>query len=131
MQENQSNIKEFINLRDQDARNQEIRKIQDDARRARLAAEITGFALNIKDDLMISTRGAPKNAFARQLAMYLTHVGFGISLSRVAVTFGRDRTTIAYACRLIEDKRDDSDFDLFVDNLEKILLSIPIFEQAA
>jgi hypothetical protein len=29
-----------------------------------------------------------------------------MSLYRVAVAFGRDRLTVAYACHLIEDQRD-------------------------
>lgn len=52
-------------------------------------------------------RGRRRIARARQLAMYLAHVGFGLSFSRIGICFGRDRTTVRHACALIEDRRDD------------------------
>lgn len=57
--------------------------------------------------LMAPTRGAPRVAFARQVAMYLAHVGFALSFETVGRVFGRDRTTISHACHVIEDSRDD------------------------
>ena len=57
-------------------------------------------------------------ARARQLAMYLSHVALGGSLTRVGQAFGRDRTTVSYACALIEDMRDDPRFDDEVCELE-------------
>lgn len=107
------------------ARNPEIEILLKDGAKARLACEVAGFALEIKEDLLIPTRGAPNSALARQIAMYLTHVGFGMSLHRVANAFGRDRSTIAHACHLIEDKRDDMAFDAFIDALEKSLSTVP------
>jgi len=35
--------------------------------------------------------------------------------------FGRDRTTVSYACALIEDMRDDAEFDAEVGRLERRL----------
>ena len=58
-------------------------------------------------------------ARARQLAMYLCHVAVGRSLQAVGEVFGRDRTTVSYACALIEDMRDDSAFDAAVAGLER------------
>jgi chromosomal replication initiation ATPase DnaA len=52
-------------------------------------------------------RGRASAAYARQTAMYLAHVHFGLSLSQVGRSFGRDRTTVAHACARIEDSRDD------------------------
>lgn len=60
-------------------------------------------------------------ARARQLAMYLTHVVLGQSLTAVGAAFGRDRTTVSYACALIEDMRDDAGFDAEVSRLEALL----------
>lgn len=57
-------------------------------------------------------------ARARQLAMYLAHVVYGRSLTDVGEAFGRDRTTVSYACSLIEDMRDDPQFDAEVCSLE-------------
>lgn len=60
-------------------------------------------------------------ARARQLAMYLAHVVQGISLTAIGAAFGRDRTTVSYACGLIEDLRDDAVFDAELDRLEALL----------
>jgi len=57
-------------------------------------------------------------AHARQLAMYLTHVMLGESLTAVGLAFGRDRTTVSHACARIEDLRDDTAFDARVERLE-------------
>ncbi len=53
--------------------------------------------------------------------MYLLHAGFGLSLARVANAFRRDRSTVGHACHLIEDRRDDLDFDDWIDRLERVL----------
>ncbi|MBS4005083.1 MAG: DNA replication initiation protein [Afipia sp.] len=65
-------------------------------------------------------RGSQRLAFARQIAMYLAHVGFGLSFEIVGHVFGRDRTTVAHACRVVEDGRDDIWFDCRVATLELI-----------
>lgn len=70
------------------------------------------------DDLRRSTRGRAKVALARQVAMYLAHVGCGLSLTETGRLFGRDRTTVAHACGVIEDRRDDPLFDRALDLLE-------------
>ncbi len=57
-------------------------------------------------------------ARARQLAMYLMHTSLGRTMTEVGCYFGRDRTTVAYACGRIEDKRDDAGFDAEVSALE-------------
>lgn len=74
-------------------------------------------------ELLWPTRSTAEIAFARQIAMYLVHVGFGVSLSETGRAFGRDRTTAAHACSLIEDKRDNLVFDLEVHCLEAALLA--------
>lgn len=58
-------------------------------------------------------------ARARQLAMYLSHVMLGRSLIEIGEAFGRDRTTVSYACALIEDMRDDPVFDDEVTQFER------------
>ena len=66
---------------------------------------------------------APKRdratAFKRQTAMYLAHVGFGLSMAEIGRSFGRDRTTVVHACHLIEDRRDEARFDDLLDHLEQ------------
>jgi hypothetical protein len=64
-------------------------------------------------------RGKAQSALARQAAMYLAHVGFSLSLTQVGLLFDRDRTTVAHACALIEDRRENSDFDRALELLER------------
>lgn len=63
-------------------------------------------------------------AFARQIAMYLAHVGFGLSMAEVGRAFGRDRTTVVHACHLIEDRRDERRFDDLLDHLEQAAIEL-------
>lgn len=64
------------------------------------------------------TRGNPRAAFARQVGMYLAHVAFGLSFTEVGHLFARDRTTVAHACQLVEDRRDDRGFDRVIEQME-------------
>lgn len=63
-------------------------------------------------------RGRRPIALARQTAMYLAHVVFGLTLTRVGICFGRDRTTVRHACALIEDRRDDPALEFALSALE-------------
>lgn len=63
------------------------------------------------------TRGVRHIASARQVAMYLAHVVCGMTLTEVGTMFGRDRTTVAYACLKVEVRRDDPVFDRAMDLL--------------
>ena len=72
-------------------------------------------------DLWSGTRGQPAAAFARQVAMNLAHVSFGLSLTEVGNVFARDRTTVAHACCRIEDLRDEPAFDRSLELLEGVL----------
>lgn len=74
--------------------------------------------------LRASTRGFAEVAKARQTAVYLAHVVLGCSLSALARHFKRDRTTIAHACRVIEDARDNAVFDRYLDELETKLTNL-------
>ena len=64
-------------------------------------------------------RGGAASVRARQLAMYLGHVGCGLTLTQAARLYGRDRTTAAHACTVIEDRRDDPAFDRVIELLER------------
>ena len=50
----------------------------------------------------------------------------GLSLSRVAAAFGPDRSTIARACRLVADYREDPGFGTGVDQLSLGLRSVAL-----
>ncbi len=72
-------------------------------------------------DIAASRRGPAEIAFARQVAMYLSHVAGGLSLSEVGRIFARDRTTVSYACLTVEDRRDDPRLDRSLELIEAIL----------
>jgi hypothetical protein len=74
-----------------------------------------------RDDLHRLSRGRAKIALARQVAMYLAHVACGFTLTDTGRLFGRDRTTVAHACGVIEDRRDDPLFDRALDLLEWVV----------
>lgn len=74
-------------------------------------------------ELEATLRGSPRVVFARQIAMYLAHICFGLSFESIGRAFGRDRTTVAHACRVVEDGRDDIWFDCRVATLESICLA--------
>jgi hypothetical protein len=80
-------------------------------------ATAAAFALPV-GELIADTRRSHYVAFARQSAMYLAHITFGLNYAEVGRAFGRDRTTAAYACRLIEERRDDPAVDAVLGALE-------------
>lgn len=76
------------------------------------------------NDLRAPTRRSPRAAFARQVAMYLAHVACGLSMTEVGVLFSRDRTTVAHACEVVEDRRDDPDLDRRMERLECAVVAL-------
>lgn len=62
-------------------------------------------------------------ARVRQIGMYVAHTAFGLAMREVAAGFARDRTTVMHACHLVEDMRDDTDFDAIVTTFERIAQS--------
>jgi chromosomal replication initiation ATPase DnaA len=77
-----------------------------------------------RDDIGMQTRGRAHVALARQVAMYLAHVAYGLSLTDVGRLFARDRTTVAHACALVEDRRDDQAFDRALELLELVVRAL-------
>jgi len=96
---------------------------------ARFVAALVGWATGIdEEDLLASGRGPGDTARARQMAMYLLHTSLSASYGEVARAFGRDRTTVSHACRLIEDMRDDPRHDALLCRLEAVLAVVaPMF----
>ena len=106
-------------------RNCRNEQIEQDSDYAQLAGALVGFALGINaDQIFAPGRGSAATIFARQVAIYVTTTAFGMSLARVGRAFNRDRSTIGYACRFIEDRRDDSDFDDWLEQIETGLASV-------
>ncbi len=58
----------------------------------------------------------------RQIAMYVCHVALQMRMTTIGEGFGRDRSTVAHACAVVEDRRDDRDFDEFVSAIERTAL---------
>ena len=59
----------------------------------------------------------------RHIAIYLSHVGLGLSQRRVGELFGRDRTTVRWVCARIENRRDEKAFDHMLEASEIALRS--------
>jgi chromosomal replication initiation ATPase DnaA len=87
-----------------------------------LVQPVVAYFYNVSiDDMRAGTRRGARAAFARQIAMYLMHVIYGLSMSEVAGNFGRDRSTACHACHRIEDLRDDPGFDRQLLHFENLL----------
>jgi chromosomal replication initiation ATPase DnaA len=83
------------------------------------AAIAAAFAVPL-DELRAPSRRTQTVAFARQSAMYLAHVVLGLNYSATGLLFRRDRTTAAYACQVVEDRRDDPAIDVLLQRLEGV-----------
>lgn len=57
----------------------------------------------------------------RQIAMYVCHVTLSLSMKEIGRGFNRDRTTVLHACQVVEDMRDDPDFDEVVATTERVI----------
>jgi chromosomal replication initiation ATPase DnaA len=63
-------------------------------------------------EMRAPTRGRPRAARARQIAVHLARSVFQMSHKQLAAEFGRDRSTICHACNLIDRLREaDDEFD--------------------
>jgi Bacterial dnaA protein helix-turn-helix len=94
----------------------------EDAALAKLAVGVVSYALGAPAAAIFDqVRGSADVAFARHLAMYLCNTAFELSQARVAIAFERDRSTVAYACHAIEDRRENEAFELWIAGLEDLL----------
>ena len=69
-------------------------------------------------------RGNARATRARQISIYLMHTTLSFSFSTISRIYNKDRTTIGYACRVIEDLRDGPAFDDRIIELEKIIVTV-------
>ncbi len=65
-------------------------------------------------------RGGRAVSRVRQIGMYVAHVTLGLRMVEIAAGFGRDKSTVVHACHMIEDLRDDEDFDRVVAKAEHV-----------
>jgi chromosomal replication initiation ATPase DnaA len=97
-----------------------------DRTRVEMAVAMAAGALETTVEEVSGDGRAMRAVFARQVAMYVASVGFGMSQARVAAAFGRDRSTVAHACRQIEERRDDPSFDRWIEALEQSAATAPV-----
>lgn len=86
--------------------------------------DVTAALFNVSSkDMRRTGRTALEVSRVRQIAMYVTHVILGLSMAEVGKGFQRERTTVLHACHLIEDMRDDCDFDRIVGMAERVAMA--------
>lgn len=68
-------------------------------------------------------RSALGVARVRQIAMYIAHTSLGVGMKDVGRAFGRDRSTVAYACKIVEALRDDKEFDRLLAVTENVAVA--------
>lgn len=93
---------------------------------ARVVADV--FAVPLPE-IAAEKRSPPGSIFARQVAMYLANVACGITFTDIGHLVGRDRSTVASACALVEDERDDPSLDRALAAMESALrgmLHLPV-----
>jgi chromosomal replication initiation ATPase DnaA len=87
---------------------------------ARFLSAVVAAGLNVRPrEVRELRRGAPAVAFARQVAIYLSHTKLGFDFTTAGSAFHRDRTTAAHAVRTVEGRRDEPAFDAILDTLER------------
>lgn len=97
-----------------------------DRAQAGLAVAMAAGSMDVQADDMEGDGRSLKVVLARQVAMYLAAVGFGMSYARVAAAFGRDRSTVQHACRVVEERREDPAFDHWLEALERAVACAPV-----
>jgi chromosomal replication initiation ATPase DnaA len=87
----------------------------------RISAAVAAVFVVPVSEIHATTRRTASVALARQSAMYLAHVAFGLSFTDAGRAFGRVRSTAARACRVIEDRRGNQQLDTALADLEHAL----------
>ena len=81
-------------------------------RTCQLARDVAGAMLAVPaEDLARAERSRKQVCEARHVGMYIAHVVFQLPFRAVAEGFHRHRSTVSYAVRQIEERRDDGRFD--------------------
>ena len=99
-----------------------------DAARCQLAMQLAAHRFDASRTMMLARgRGSRRASVARQVAIYLAHVALGVPLGTTARQFRRHRSSAAFACRQVEDRRDEPAFDVALADLElaiRVLLDL-------
>ena len=93
------------------------------AQRASLALLIAGQVYGIPmEEMRRPTRGRPRAARARQIAIHLARGVFSLSRKQLAAEFRRNRATVMHACQVIDGlRRGDAEFDSTLRWMESLL----------
>ena len=92
-----------------------------------IVAEMTVMAGGHRPMVPTNLRGAAARrsiVHQRQIAMYVAHVVLSLSMTEIGQVYGRDRTTVAHACHVVEDRRDDAAYDEFVAAIERLVIAV-------
>ena len=84
-------------------------------------------------DLALGRPGArgPLTNFARQVAMRLAHATLGMNCTQIARLVGRDRSTVAHGCQVVEEECDDPVFAMRMDRMERAVRSLAQIDAGA
>ena len=63
--------------------------------------------------------------------MYLGHVCLSYPLKDIAQHYRRDRTTVAHACSIVEDRREEEEIELLLNSLESALQTMMLMSPLA
>ena len=86
--------------------------------------DLVGAVFNVPTrELRRAGRTGLQAAQVRQIAMYVAHVELQLTMRQVGLGFQRDRTTVLHACHLVEDMRDDMEFDRIVAHVERVVVA--------
>lgn len=72
-------------------------------------------------DLRSPSRSAAPVARVRQVGMYVAHTTLQLTMQDVGAGFARDRTTVKHAVHVIEDLREDIEFDAIIAIIERLV----------
>ncbi len=93
---------------------------------AALIIQLVSFTTGIAAaEIAAPERRSFRSYTARQMAIYLAHIGCGWPLGRVASAFGRDRSTVSNACLRVEDMRDRPAMNALLDTCEAYVRAAP------
>nr|WP_274709132.1 helix-turn-helix domain-containing protein [Nitratireductor luteus] len=83
--------------------------------------DLTAALFNVSGkELRSPGRSSTSVARVRQIGMYVAHAMLRLNMTEVGRGFGRDRTTVMHACHMIEDMREDPDFDQIIIMAERV-----------
>lgn len=79
------------------------------------------------DEVIAGCRSDTMTFQARQVSIYLLYTILSYRLREIGAYFGRDRTTMGYACRQVEDLRDCKAFEQRLLVLEEMARAVGEF----